>query len=268
MAVTKIASIHYKTLTADRSIYRGYYEIPGVPLDGKPVIIDLVDRVQRDEGAYELGSGGKRAQLQYPVWGQQIAQDLVREWAQSGLGMTPDCHPGVWVVRNSLPTMELDASGTPRIVMDVLNMQVFHPATAEETAQMWQEDLAHAKMADRNYAEWCFREGNGWAADARKIPYIPKNYIMAARHYGFEAPWTKEQTTSQIAPCIYCTTPIPKSSVVCPKCQQVVNVEAFAMLEARKEAAMRAAKKAVLDEERTGIPAVPKSSVTPIHAAL
>lgn len=221
---------------ADRSIYGGIYDLPAVPLNGDPAILVVDDKVQRDEGPFSLGQGGRRVQIENPVWGHEIASDIVRQWAESGLGMTPECRPGIWVVRDVLP--DIGADGI--IKLDIFRRQIFLPASERQSRDMWEQDVEFNRRADRRYAEYCFTQGNAWAGEPRLIPFMPKNYIMAARQYGFEAIWMKEGS-EQVSPCPWCTTVIPKVSIVCPKCTQVINFEAFAIMEAKKQRALERA---------------------------
>lgn len=243
----RVASIHFAAVKADRSIYGGMYNMPAVPLGGFPMVIEIEDKVQRDEGPISLGSGsGKRAQLRYHVDGFDIATDIVSEWSTSGLGMTPAAHPGIWVVRERLPVTKIDPdTRKEEYVMDGFGHQVFRPATSDEAKAMWDEDLAAAKQADRRYAEWCYIDGNRIASDARLIQFIPENYKRAARQYGLQADWLKEGAALLVKPCPSCTKIISQSAMVCPHCNEPVDLPRYAAWEAEKAAAIRDAKKQV-----------------------
>ncbi len=247
MSICRIASIHYAPVKALR-IYRGHpYEIKGVALNTPPLLLETHDIVQRDEGPVTTGpGGGKRQVLQYPVLGEEIARCLVAEWTENGLGMTPDSHPGIWVVRDRIPVMKKDPlSGEEVADLDVFGKQVFRSATAEEAVQMWEDDIATARRVDRAYAEWCYVDGNRIAADIRNIQFIPKNYKLAARQYGLEADWLKEGAALEVRPCISCTKVISKRAIVCPHCQQVVDFERYAAMQVQKDQALRDAKKSL-----------------------
>lgn len=245
----RIASIHFAPVYAERLIYGGRWSIDPVALNAEPKMIPVRDHVQRDEGPFSLGDGKRRAQLRYAVYAEHIARDIVGEWTAWGRGMTPDCRPGIWIIRDGFPLIEKDGAGVDQIVYDVHQRQVFEPASPDLAAQMFEEDLAAARTADRRYAEWCFSQGNGIAGDPRLIPFIPKNYIAAARHYGFDAIWIKEGG-EKVAPCKWCTTVIPTSAIVCPKCTNIINIEAYAHFEAQKAYALRSAAKAIEEAGR------------------
>ncbi len=244
MALARVASVHFAPVTALRDIYGGQYEIPAVGLGQKPVILEVEDKVQRDEGPISTGPGGGRRQpLRYHVDGYDIARDIVGQWSSNGLGMTPEAHPGIWVVRDRLPVMKKDLLGKEDYVMDGFGNQTFRPANIQEAKQMFDEDEAAARRADRAYAEWCYVDGNRIAADARNIQFIPKNYKMASRQYGLEADWLREGAALEVKPCISCTRVISKRAIVCPLCQQVNDFERYAVLMMQKDNALREAKK-------------------------
>lgn len=254
----RVASIHFAPLTATRSIYGGIYDIPAVPLGTDPVVIEIEDKVQRDEGPVSSGpGGGRRQQLVYHVDGYEIASDLIKEWSENGLGMTPEAHPGIWVVRDRVPVVKKDGSGNMQL--DGFGKQIFRPATAEEAQAMWLEDEALAKACDRRYAEWCYIDGNRIAADVRQIQFIPRNYKRAARQYGLQADWLKEGAALEVFPCPSCSKVISKTAMVCPHCTGVVDIDRYAAREAEKEAAVRKA--------RLALDAPPVVAVPPVEAS-
>lgn len=250
MSSAKIASIYFAPVHGDRSIYGGIYDLPAVALGAEPAILVVEDKVQRDEGPYSLGNNGRRVQNIWPVWADDICRDLVREWTAGGLGMTHDSHPGIWIVREKIAITKTDKDGTEQPVFDVMGSQIFRPATAEEASAMWEQDLAHNKVADKAYADWCFMEGNRIAADPRNIQFISKNYKRAAKQYGLAADWLKEGAATAVMPCPLCTKVIPKHSTVCQFCTGVVNVQAYALHQAQKDNALRLAKKGIVETER------------------
>jgi hypothetical protein len=227
----RIASIYFARVQATR-LYGGPYEIPAVPIGADPVFLTLDDCVQIEQGPYQLGSNGKRSRRKHLVLGQVIARCLVAEWTANGILMTPDCHPGIWAVREQVPLM--NDNGTPQLDAD--GVAQWRPATEEEKRAMWEEDLIAARRADRAYAESLFMHANAMAEDARLIPFIPRTTRLAAKQYGFEAEWLKEGAALRVKPCPYCTKVIPATAIKCPKCAEVVDVPAYARLEAEKKA--------------------------------
>jgi hypothetical protein len=250
MSVGRIASIHFSALHATRP-YGGKFDLPAVKLGAEPAILTIDQHVQRDEGAFTLGQNGGRVKLRYEVHGlEEIAPDLINQWSRSGLGMSDDCHPGIWIVRDRMPVFET-VNGVKQMKLDIMGRQTFRDVTPKEQQAMWDEDLHNAKVADRRYAEWCFREGNAWAAknNGALIPFIPANFIRAAQHYGLEAMWAIEPGSIHVAPCPYCTTPIAKTAMVCPRCTNIIDLQAYAQYEAKRELAMEDARRMVKEAQ-------------------
>jgi hypothetical protein len=53
-----IASIYFAPVKAERN-YGGPYEMPAVPPGADPALLSVQDRVQIEEGPYQLGHGGR-----------------------------------------------------------------------------------------------------------------------------------------------------------------------------------------------------------------
>jgi hypothetical protein len=74
---TRVASIHFASVTAIRK-YRGQaYTIPAAKFGGEPNIITTRDLFEHDEGP--MNGGSKRQKLQYLVKGEEIARCIVGE---------------------------------------------------------------------------------------------------------------------------------------------------------------------------------------------
>jgi hypothetical protein len=258
MSTCRIASVHFAPVTAKRN-YRGQaYRIPAATLGGEPVVIEVRDLIQRDWGSMLAGTN-KRQEHRWPVLGEEIAHCLVGEWTGTtsvGPGMNPQCHPGIWVVRDRLPVTETTQKGIidgevtyeERMVLDAENKTTFRAATPGECAAMWAEDLAAARSADRQYAEWCWRQGNHiveiWRRGGEPVPReMPPVYKMAAKQYGLEAEWLKEAAASDSRQCPHCGALGSKHTFICAHCTQPTDLEKWAQFQAQKDAALRDAKK-------------------------
>lgn len=237
MGVARIASIYFMEVTAERN-FGGPYIMPAVALGDEPVILHLKDVVQTEEGSYSLGSNGRRSKRKHLVRGEDIAKDLVAEWSQHGIGMNPQRSPGIWMVRDQLPLVH--PNGMP--VVDADGVSQWREANEEERAIMWAQDYAAAQMRDRAYAELLFHQANIMAEEPRLVPLIPEMCKLAAKQYGLEAEWLKEGLQLLVKACAYCTKVIPGAAIKCPKCGEVVDIEAYALLEARKLQALKLAK--------------------------
>jgi hypothetical protein len=257
MPAAKIASIHWFSLTARRR-YRGKaYDIQSVDLNAEPRILITNDLFEHDEGAHIPGTN-QRQKYQNLVKGEEIARCLVGEWTGTtvvGVGMNPQRHPGVWVVRDRLPVSEVtmkhvggeDLTAEEKMVVDAAGNQVFRPASQEELREMWEEDLLHARMSDRAYAEWCWNEGNriyqAWQHGSKEpVPReMPPLYKAAARHYGLDAEWLKEAASTAMKQCDHCDNMIRKDAMICGKCLEPNDLKKWAKWKIEKEAAMQAA---------------------------
>ncbi len=264
---TKVASIHFAPVQAIRQ-YRGQlYTMPAAKLNGDPNIITTRDLFQNDEGP--LNGGTKRQKLQYLVKGEEIARCIVGEWTGStvvGVGMSPVRHPGIWIVRDKLPVIETqqkiisgeNVTHEEKMVIDAAGTQVFRPATDEEREAMWAEDLAHARMADRAYAEWCWNEGNriwlAWQRGSKEpVPReMPPVYKLAAQHYGLDAEWLKEAASSNHIACPSCEKLISKTAMICQFCNEPPDLQRWAEWKARKDSALAAAVASVSGPQKAG----------------
>jgi hypothetical protein len=230
--VKQIASIHFETKIAKRDAYAGNFMLPAVPKGGEPAVIAIPDHVQREQGTYTEGRQLRR----YTVRGEEIARDILAEWTEQAIGMTPHCHPGIWIVRDVVPVL-LD-NGQPEISAE--RESVVRLANDAERAQMWNEDLQAARTADANWAEYLIERGDILARKIEERVLITPSMRAAAIHYGRERDWLHALKDTDVQACPYCTTMVPVHAVVCPKCTQVVNPDAWARLELLKSAAKSA----------------------------
>lgn len=240
-----VASVHFYPVKAKRNYRGASYEIPAVPLNAEPAVIQTHSLIQRDWGPIMTGTN-KRQERRDPVLADEIARCLVNEWTVLGVKMTPDCRPGIWTVRERLPVIQSEQkivdgnmiTFEERMMLDGENKQLFRDATDAERKAMWDEDLASARAADRSYAEFCWNDGNRiWDRD-KHTQLIPPMYRAAAKQYGLNADWLKEAASSEALPCPRCGTLGSKFTFICAKCLQPTNLEKWAAFEAEKAAAM------------------------------
>lgn len=252
MSTTRIASVHFAPLELGRPFRMDKYKMVACPLGAEPVVMDIYDLIQRDWGSILSGTS-KRQEHRWLVAGEEIARDLVGEWSgvtTVGVGMTPNCHPGVWVVRDKIPVTQKQQklvdgqqlTFEETMVLDASNRPTFREATPDEFREMWAEDLAANRDADRHYAEWCWAQGNQISDDDKHNQLIPKNYRIAAKHYGLEASWLKEAAAMDSANCPSCGRLVSKKTFICGYCQQPTDLPRWAAWTAQKDAALREAK--------------------------
>jgi len=228
----RVASIYFAPVRAERA-FGGPFEIAPVPLGATPAILVIADRIQIEQGPYQMSSDGNhRSRRDFLVRGETIAADIVAEWTQNGVGMNPQCRPGIWVVRERIA--EVDAQG--RSMLDGDGRALWRDATDAERLAMWEEDLAAAQAADRAYAEHLFVAANAMAEEPKLIPFIPKTARLGAKQYGLEAEWLREGAALRVKSCPYCTKVIPERAIKCPRCAEIVDVEEYARPEVIRKA--------------------------------
>ena len=229
--MSKIASVHFAELRTQRQGLT--FTTPGVALSGDPVIISVPNVTQTERGPYLLSSDKKQRSLhKFPIPDFDIANDIVNEWAHSGLGMNPKCRPGVWVVRDRIPI--LDDAGNQ--VLDADGIGSYRSATEDEMRRMFLEDLEQNRACDVEYAKWLIGEANAQAVDPRTIRFIPVKAKLAVEHLGMTTEWMKPGAGSlEMKACMYCQSIIVKKAVICPKCTQCVDPAEFARLKETNE---------------------------------
>lgn len=256
MSSVRIASISFAPVLAKRNFRGQPYKMSVVPLGTEPTILVVHDLFER---TWETVQGtSKRQERRWSVIGEEIARDIVGEWTgvtTASVGMNPNCHPGIWIIRDRLPVTEEtkktiggeELTIEEKMVVDATGQQMFRPATEDEKEQMWEEDLAHARMADRAYAEWCWNEGNRihqakMQGSKQPVPQeMPILYKLAAKHYRLEAEWLKEATASDSRVCGNCGKDGSKHTFVCANCGQPTDLLKWAEFTAAKDAALREA---------------------------
>lgn len=222
-----VASIHFEPRSIERSIYNGSFHAPAVPRGAKPFLLEVRDHIQLERLPYIVGGG----QFPRQIFGEHIAADLITHWTSGALGMTGDCHPGFWIVRDSLPV--LDETGTP--VKDAFGVVQTRPVTAEEKAAMWDEDLARETAAQKKWGALLVQKGDVLASDenAQMRILISDSMRAAALYYEWDREWLEELKDNNAKSCPFCFKSIDVRVVVCPHCTNTVDQAAYARLTAK-----------------------------------
>lgn len=246
----KIASLYFAPVYAERPLFTMKpYQMPAVPLGEKPAILEVKDQEQKWTGPYSLGQGGKRLQQRQTIPGETIAADLVNAWTVGGVSMNPQCHPGIWLVRERVPLVHGEKAnsadpepGTPQLDAD--NKQLFREATSEEAAAFWAEDMAAAREADQAYARTLYDEAEVMANDPKgsRERFIQQPAKLGVRQYGFDADWASGKP-AEPKTCEFCTKRIPKKAIVCPFCREIVDATAYGMAQVRRDREIKDAAK-------------------------
>lgn len=242
MSRVQIASVHFAPLIAVRP-YAPAYEMPPLEELGKtPARLTIEDVIQTERGPYATSPfEGQRSFQEHTITAYEIADDLIGWWSRLGMGMTGDCHPGVWLVRDRVPEMEDDGKGGERYRLNARKQTMFRPATHEERMAMWKEDYAANVKADAKYGEYLIVKGDfihGLPTDdPRRVPGISPPMRMACEFYGVRRRWTLEVTSHSTKHCTMCQEAVPGAAIVCPRCSWPLDMARYRhmMEEARKQ---------------------------------
>ena len=151
----RIASVHFWPLTQLRNYRAAPYFLDAAQSDDV-TYLHIESLIESQDGAYN--GQNTRSKFREPVFAHHIAQDLVREWTQTGIYMSPGVNPGVWMVREyeqeMLPsTYAPDGSVIPGNPRMGINGPMYRRASDAQIAEWFKEDMAAARLADRAYAE-------------------------------------------------------------------------------------------------------------------
>jgi hypothetical protein len=223
--IKKIASIYPIEMKAQRTLYSGDFVLPAYDRDkGTPVVIQIKDHVQYEQMPFFYAAqGAKRNPMaRHLITAIEIANDIVKEWTLHVMGQNPQSHPGIWVVRDTVPLFDDD--GKP--IMSAMGPQEHRPATPQECEAMFEEDRAEAEAAQREWGEFCIQMGDIMSQKPEAIPWIPHYAKTLCRYYGRDKKWTRKQTEADVKNCPSCRSLIDVLAVVCPQCgRDVVPTE-------------------------------------------
>ncbi len=225
--IKKIASIYFDDVELDRDLYGGHYRIAAVPKGAEPTIIIIKDEVQRWQQPHIFQKAIKRDHIS----ALSIALDCILHWTRNAPGMSPDCHPGIWLVRDEMPLLK--ENGLPETDAD--GKQQTRAATDEEKELMWAEDLAHARVADAAWAAFRIQQADAWYETPKDRMFIGTNHRRAAQHYGKERAWLKTLQETDQKQCQFCKTHNQFDAVICANCHQIIDVVRYRQLKAREK---------------------------------
>jgi hypothetical protein len=221
-----IASIDFIAHHAERPKYGGIFDIPAVPKGAKPFLLAVPDHTEMEKQPHIVGGH----QIPRQILGEEIAACVVNEWAANGLGMSPECGPGIWVVRDTIPLTNEHGE----LQVDPFTKRALHrPATDEEKAAMWAEDLAFNIARQERWGEYLIGQGDVLDADPNKKMAILISPAMraAATYYGRSVKWLDRKIrANDRKQCPFCLTDIPSAMVKCSSCGEVVDRQRYAEL--------------------------------------
>jgi hypothetical protein len=221
-----ISSIYFIPCHAERHKYAGIFDVPAVPKGEKPFLLTVTDHVEMEQQPHIVGGH----QIPRQILGEEIAACVVKEWAENGLGMSPECGPGIWVVRDTIPlTNELGVLQIDPLTGRARNRM----ATDAERAAMWAEDLAFNIARQERWGEYLIGQGDILDADPNKKMAILISPAMraAAQYYGRAVKWLDRKIKhDDRRQCPFCLESIATATVICTHCKQVVDQKRYAEL--------------------------------------
>jgi hypothetical protein len=244
-----IGTIFFEEITVERAIYGGHFVLPaaGKSDSGKPQpeFLTVNDHIQWEPLPFVAGG----RPIPRTILGEEIAWDIIEHVALKGRGMSINCGPGIWLVREWIPEFNPDGSAIMNVIPlgdgKTIERQQIRPATPAERARMAAEDLHEAIQRQDRYCAYLVGQGDIYASKPEESILITARMKEAARYTSRDREWLKEHHTEQAKVCQFCTKSVPTAAIVCPNCHQVIDYERFAIEEAtRRETTKRAMKAA------------------------
>jgi hypothetical protein len=240
---TRIATNYFEAKAAERTLYGGTFSAPAVPKGHPPFILTIPDHIQREQRPHIIG-GGRTPET---IFGEHIAADIRREWAEEGMGMNTACGPGIWVVRDVIPLLNPDGT----MLLDVDKKAQYRPATEDEKEQMWAEDLAEQSARQEAWALYLKEQGDILDADPEKKRgrLISPTMRAAVAYYGYSVPWLdsrKAKAAGDVKVCQWCAKENPAAVIKCQHCHEVVDAARYTL---QKEIERLAGKSALKNQQ-------------------
>lgn len=162
------------------------------PFNGKTVYILPAVESQEDVKSLTIGHAfehvyvGNRVYNDQPVFAEDIAQDLLREFMSGLAGTDSGNGPGIWICSEQAPTIE---------------------------------EITAARAKQTAYFEYLVNQANEMhvRGDGNNIQDIHRR---AARWLGYESfPWIERMTQKSLKDCPFCFSKIDSRATRCPSCR-------------------------------------------------
>lgn len=216
-----IASLYFEERRLTRPLYGGNFYAPAVPKGAKPFLLEVRDHRQPEKQPHIVGGHI----IPRTITGEEIAADIVLHWTSGALGMKGDVRPGIWVVRDTIT--QVDENGVP--IKDVFGAVQYRPATDEEKAAMWAEDVAENTACQARWGEFKIAVGDSYAKDenSKMRLLIDPTMKAAAKYYGRDREWLDELKDGDTKTCQFCFKAIDARVLTCPNCREVVDRKGY-----------------------------------------
>ncbi len=224
-----VASIFFDDTRVDRAIYGGQFVLPAVPRGAQPFILAITDHIQMEDLPFISGGG----RIPRVILGEHIAADVVEHVAMLGRGMSVECGPGVWVVRDQVPMVDQDGAW----IIDAENKPQNRMATEQEKQAMFSEDHAFAHRRQAAYCDLLVGQGDVYASNPKEHILITQRMKKACVYAQRERDWLTDLKDGDVRLCPYCMKSIDARAIKCPNCSEVVDVVKHAEMVARRKRA-------------------------------
>jgi hypothetical protein len=222
-----VASIFFEELRVERPLYGGDFRLPAVPRGDPPALLLVRDHTQMEP--QPVISGGRS--VPRLILGEHIAHDVYEHMATMGLGMSVDCGPGVWVVRDSVPEKRPDGS----LVIRADGKFETRLPTDQEKQVMFDEDLAFAISRQQRYGDYLISQGDAYMQTPKERILITKRMKAAAKYFSREREWLEDLKDGDLKLCPYCVKSIDVRAVKCPSCGEIVDPARHAAMLAQRK---------------------------------
>lgn len=194
------------------------FQIAGVEYGAPPALLAI-------EESYEIVEALlSKSPQRRTITAEEIANDLLNCWTRGWHDSTPNqAQPGVWLCAGD------------------------HPAP---------EEIRLATVLQTAFLNRRIQRGNELWAEPKKRTEIDTHMKAAARWMRVSVPWLEDLTAESNTTCPYCANLIPKGTIKCPKCMEIVDMARYAEMEAAKQ-------KAMADASAKLLKTIPPSSAEP-----
>ena len=221
-----VATIFFEQIRIERPLYGGDFVLPAVPKGDPPALVLVRDHTQIVQMPFSAG-GHKIPHL---IAAEHICNDILLHAATLGLGMSVECGPGVWIVRDTVPERHPD--GSPIMLAD--GRYQTRAANDEERQQMYQEDMAFSVLRQKRYGDYLISQAEVYAKNPKERVYITPRMRAAARYYNQEVEWL-EDASSDLKLCPFCVKSIAITAIKCSHCGEIVDAPRHAALLANRK---------------------------------
>lgn len=169
------------------AIRRSSFGLQPVPRGEKPFLLRVYDSFQT---VLDIRTGKPTGTMPVPV--EEICDDLMNQWVGNLFNVPSGAKPGVMVIANTSPTMNVGGEYQQMETQQALYMAHF------------------------------FSEGERLHREAHS-DQITEMMRLAAEYLGEKRIWSDPAIARDAIKCPLCTTMVPAMAFICPACQHVIR---------------------------------------------